>query len=227
MAGILNAAGVQWGILKNEKCTGDAARRAGNELVFQTLAEHNIGILNDASPKLIVTTCPHCLRTLQEYHELGLNPQIPIVHHSEFISQLLRGGKLKIANANAESVVYHDACYLSRYIGATHQKYPRELLSKTTSSLREPKRHRQRSFCCGAGGGLLFTEETVGERVNHNRVKELLETNASMVGTACPFCQLILRDGLRDLNKESVAVKDIAELVSASLIPLEVGPTRP
>ncbi|MFH1009979.1 MAG: (Fe-S)-binding protein [bacterium] len=217
MAKILTEAGVQWGILRNEKCTGDAARRAGNELVFQMLAEHNIEILNSAKPKLIVTTCPHCLRTLQEYRELGLNPQIPVVHHSEYISRLLRAGKLKLSKIPMDSVVYHDACYLSRYIGTAHARYPRELISEAGATLVEPKHRRERSFCCGAGGGLLFTEETAGERINHRRVKELLKTGASSVGTACPFCQLMLRDGLRDLNNESIAVKDIAELISTSL----------
>jgi len=216
-AQVLTAAGVSWGILKNEKCTGDAARRAGNELVFQMLAEHNIEILNKAAPRLIVTTCPHCLRTLKEYQELGLNVGIRILHHSEFLLQMLREGKLNLPKAAPSSVVYHDACYLARYIGATHVRYPREVISNTGATLAEPKRRRERSFCCGAGGGLLFTEETVGERVNHNRVKELLATGASVVGTACPFCQLMLRDGLRDLGKEAVAVKDIAELVAGCM----------
>jgi Fe-S oxidoreductase len=214
---VLNAAGVSWGILKNEKCTGDAARRAGNELVFQMLAEHNIEILNKAAPRLIVTTCPHCLRTLTEYKEFGLNAETQILHHSEFLAQLLQVGKLSLSKAAQGSVAYHDACYLSRYIGPAHIRYPRQVISKTGSALAEPKRRRERSFCCGAGGGLLFTEETIGERVNHNRVKELLVTGATTVGTACPFCQLMLRDGLKDLDKETIVVKDIAELVAGGL----------
>ncbi len=217
MARILTVAGVRWGILQNEKCTGDAARRAGNELVFQMLAEHNIEILNQAEPDLIVTTCPHCLRTLQEYRDLGLNRQIPVVHHSEYIVRLLREGRLGLAKVEPEKVVYHDACYLSRYIGGTHMQYPRQLISAAGLMVAESDHRRERSFCCGAGGGLLFTEETVGERVNHRRVKELTETGAPTVGTACPFCQLMLRDGLKDLNMESVGVHDIAELVAASV----------
>jgi Fe-S oxidoreductase len=217
MARILNTAGVRWGILKNEKCTGDAARRAGNELVFQTLAEHNIELLNKAAPPLILTSCPHCLRTLQEYRDLGLNREIPIVHHSEFLNQLLHDGRLTLPAGAAQEVVYHDPCYLSRYIGKTHVNFPREVIRKTGAAIAEPAHRAEHSFCCGAGGALLFTEETVGERVNHHRVKELLETGASEVGVACPFCHLMLRDGLRDLNHESVKVRDIAELLASGL----------
>lgn len=214
---ILRAAGVRWGILKNEKCTGDAARRAGNELVFQMLAEHNIEILNGAAPPLIMTTCPHCLRTLQEYRDLGLNREIPIIHHSEYLARLLHEGKLTLSKVTSETVVYHDACYLSRYIGGRHIRYPRQLISNTGASLVEPEHRQERSFCCGAGGGLLFTEETVGERINHRRVKELAATGASTIAAACPFCQLVLRDGLRDLDKETIGIKDIAELVAGCL----------
>jgi Fe-S oxidoreductase len=217
VAKLLNAAKIRWGILRDEQCTGDAARRAGNEMVFQSLAEHNIEILNAATPKMILTSCPHCLRTLTEYRDLGLNPAIPIVHHSEYISGLIQSGKLKL-NANAhETVVYHDACYLSRYIGKSHAQFPREVIQSTGATIAEPKHREEHTFCCGAGGAMLFTEETVGERVNHHRVKELLETHADNVGTACPFCHLMLRDGLRDMNKESIAVKDIAELAVAAL----------
>jgi Fe-S oxidoreductase len=219
MARILNTAGVRWGILKNEKCTGDAARRAGNELVFQTLAEHNIALLNAAAPPLILTTCPHCLRTLQEYRDLGLNPQIPIIHHSEYIAGLLQSGRLKPSGIAANGVVYHDACYLSRYIGASHVNFPREVIRGAGAALAEPLHRAEHSFCCGAGGALLFTEENVGERVNHHRVKELMETGAAEVSTACPFCHLMLRDGLRDLNQESVKVRDIAELLASGLPP--------
>ncbi|MCX6600346.1 MAG: (Fe-S)-binding protein [bacterium] len=217
MARILNTAGVRWGILKNEKCTGDAARRAGNELVFQTLAGHNIALLNAAAPPLILTSCPHCLRTLQEYRDLGLNPGIRMVHHSEYIAGLLRSGRLKPSGIAANEVVYHDACYLSRYIGASHVHYPREVIRGAGATIAEPLHRAEHSFCCGAGGALLFTEETVGERVNHHRVKELLETGSAEVSTACPFCHLMLRDGLRDLNQESVKVRDIAELLASGL----------
>lgn len=217
MADILTAAGVSWGILRKERCTGDAARRTGNELVFQMLAEHNIELLNSSQPRLVVTTCPHCLRTLQEYRQLGLNPQIPLIHHSEYISHLLRDGKLALSKSKMDNVVYHDACYLSRYLGVAYARYPRELILKAGASLVELKHHRGHSFCCGAGGGLLFTEETAGERINYRRVKELLQTGANSVGTACPFCQLMLRDGLSDLGKEFIPVNDIAELISISL----------
>lgn len=217
MAKILDAAGVSWGVLKNEKCTGDAARRAGNELVFQMLAEENIENLNAAAPKMILTTCPHCLRTLKEYRDLGLNKDILIVHHSEYISLLTKSGKLMSTATASGDVVYHDACYLSRYASADHIRYPREAIQITGSSIKEPEHHGEHSFCCGAGGGLLFAEETEGERINHRRVKELMETGASEVGTACPFCHMMLRDGLKDLDKETVPVKDIAEFVAQGL----------
>ncbi|MBU0508091.1 4Fe-4S dicluster domain-containing protein [bacterium] len=217
MARILTTAGVSWGVLPDEKCTGDAARRAGNEMVFLALAEENIAILTAAAPRMILTTCPHCLRTLQEYRDFGLDPKISIVHHSQSIAELLRNGKLKPSKTEPQELVYHDACYLIRYIGSSHARYPREVLAGAGVSLVEPRRRAERSFCCGAGGGLLFTEETVGERVNHHRVKELMETGASAVGTACPFCHLMLRDGLRDLNRESVPVSDIAELLASRL----------
>ena len=214
---LLTSAGIRWGILKNEKCTGDAARRAGNELVFQMLAEHNIEILNSAAPKLILTTCPHCMRTLQEYRDIGLNPDIPIVHHAEYFARLIKENRMTLSRSDGQEIVYHDACYLSRYIGGEQLDYPRRLITQTGATLREPDRSRESSFCCGAGGGLLFTEETAGERVNHNRVKELLQTGAPEIGTTCPFCQLMLRDGLRDLEKETIAVKDIAELMAEHL----------
>jgi Fe-S oxidoreductase len=217
MVRILRAAGVQFGILKNEKCTGDAARRAGNELVFQMLAEHNIGILNSASPPLILTTCPHCLRTLQEYRDVGLKPQIPIVHHSEYITQLLHDKRLQVSEGALGTISYHDACYLSRYIGSTHARFPREVLTGAGATIVEPEHHAEHTFCCGAGGALLFTEETVGERVNHHRVKELLDTGASEVGTACPFCHLMLGDGMRDLRTEPLPVRDIAEVLASRL----------
>jgi Fe-S oxidoreductase len=218
MAQILKAANVKWGILRDEKCTGDAARRAGNEFVYQALAEHNIALLNDAAPKLILTSCPHCLRTLQEYRDLGLNPKIPIVHHSEYIAGLQQSGQLQLSGIAPHEVTFHDPCYLSRYIGPSHVQFPREVIKGTGATLTEPPHHAEHTFCCGAGGALLFTEETVGERVNHHRVKELLETKMSEVSTACPFCHLMLRDGLKDLSKESVAVRDIAELVASCLL---------
>jgi Fe-S oxidoreductase len=217
MAKILDAAGISWGILENEKCTGDAARRAGNEMVFQMLAEENIETLNAAAPKLILTTCPHCMRTLKEYRDFGLNAQIQIIHHSEYITELLRSGKLQSSAGSSNDVAYHDACYLSRYATPNHIRYPREVIHSTGAAISETEHHGDKSFCCGAGGGLLFTEETAGERVNHRRVKELMATGASEVSTACPFCHMMLRDGLRDKNKETVPVKDIAELVAAGL----------
>jgi Fe-S oxidoreductase len=213
---LLDASGIEWGILPDEQCTGDAARRAGNELLFQTLAQANIEMLNEADPKFIVTTCPHCLRTLREYKDLGLR-DIQILHHTQFLTDLVTQGKLKLTAGGNGKVVYHDACYLSRYGEDKDYRNPRTLLEKAGKTLYEPHRARRTSFCCGAGGGMLFTEETEGTRINHERVEELINTGAESVAVACPFCQMMLRDGLTDKGKEAIPVRDVAQHLAESL----------
>ena len=215
----LGEAGVSWGALHDEISVGDAARRTGNEFLFLELAMENIELINEAGPKVIVTTCPHTLRTLKEYQRLPedpLNPDIRIVHHSTFLKDLADQGKLKTASSATASsaggtVVYHDACYLSRYTenGVTE---PRDFLKKRGVKLVEAKRHGVRSFCCGAGGGQFYNEETEGERVNRIRTRELLDTGAKTIVTACPYCQAMIRDGLGDLGVEDVEVKDLAQM---------------
>ncbi len=214
---ILNAAGVSWGVLREEKCTGDAARRAGNEYQFQELALENIAVLNKAQPKTIVTTCPHCLRTLNEYKELELNAGIQIIHHAEFIQNLISAGKIKLAGGNGINAVYHDPCYLSRYEGAAGCRVPRSVLRSAGVNIIEPPRMGDKSFCCGAGGAQLFNEETAGERVPHKRTEELLDTGAKEIAVSCPFCPIMLRDALAVKDVEDVPVKDIAQYVAERL----------
>ena len=212
-AGLLKSAGVDFGVLKDEKCTGDAARRAGNEYLFQELALENIENLNEIKAKTIVTTCPHCLRTIREYRDMGLREDFEIVHHNTYIKRLMAAGKLRLTGGNGAKAVYHDACYLSRYSAPKGYREPRELLKAAGVNLVEAKRNRDKSFCCGAGGGMLFSEETEGRRINHDRVLELTATGVDTIATSCPFCQLMLRDGLADKEKEGVEVKDIVQLV--------------
>jgi Fe-S oxidoreductase len=214
---ILDKSGISWGILKDEKCTGDAARRAGNEFLFVTLAEMNTEMLNSAKPSRIVTTCPHCLRTLTEYRDFGLNPEIKLVHHTEFIEELILSGKLGVSLKERGQAAFHDACYLSRYLGKKYSEYPRRNLRAAGIRPIEVARNKQHSFCCGAGGAMLFTEETEGTRINHNRVEELTATGCNTISTACPFCQLMLRDGLADKGKEGIEVRDVAQFVADTI----------
>jgi Fe-S oxidoreductase len=210
---LLKTAKIEFGVLLDEKCTGDAVRRAGNEFLFLSLAEENITNLNAAKAKTIVTTCPHCARTLWEYRDLGLRKDIKIIHHSFFLLNLVKSGKLKSNGKNTQKMVYHDSCYLSRYQAPQGFTAPRELLAEAGAHLQEVKRTRDTSFCCGAGGGMLFSEETEGKRINHERTEELIATGVDTIATSCPFCQLMIRDGLSDLGKEGVAVKDIAQML--------------
>lgn len=221
---VLKAAGVDFGVLKDEKCTGDAARRAGNEFLFQQLAMENTEKLNAANPDLIISTCPHCVKTLGEYRGLAEEMRlkdVPILHHTQFIRQLLEQGRLKLdASAQsrlAGSLVYHDPCYLSRYQDDSAVDSPRELLRATGGRLVEAERHGRRSFCCGAGGAQLFLEESQGTRINHARSEELLATGAKTVCVACPFCSTMLKDGLTDKGQAELPVLDVAQIVARSL----------
>jgi len=214
---ILNTAGVNWGVLREEKCTGDAARRAGNEYQFQELAMENVAMLNAADPKTIVTTCPHCLRTLSEYKELDLKSGIRIIHHTTYIEELLAAGRIKLSGVKGQKAVYHDPCYLSRYEGRMGRQTPRSVLHAAGVDVLEPARTGDKSFCCGAGGAQLFNEETQGTRIPHERTEELLRTNAKEIAVACPFCPVMLRDALAIKDIEDVAIKDIAQYVAERL----------
>ena len=217
LATIFNAAGVDWAVLgKDEKCTGDTARRTGNEYLFAQMAEENIAALNEVKPKTIVTTCPHCFHTIaNEYPQFGGN--FVVKHHTEFIDELVRSGKLKLAADGADSVTYHDPCYLGRHNGVFDQ--PRGLIQSTGAKLTEPRRNQKNSFCCGAGGGQFWKEEEKGtERVSTNRYRELKETGAKTVATGCPFCmRMITEEAAKEEPETAMEVLDVAEIIAKQL----------
>ena len=212
-ASLYQKAGVKFAILgSEEKCTGDLARRSGNEMLFQMLAGENVETLNNYNIKKIVTSCPHCLNTIKnEYPQLG--GEYEVFHHSQFIQQLVDEGRLPIGSNLKDTITYHDSCYLGRY----NQEYeaPRKLLNKSgNESLREMERHGIESLCCGAGGARMWMEETIGSRINETRAEEALSTGASTVATACPFCMTMISDGITAKGKsETVKTKDVAEIV--------------
>ncbi|HEY5542362.1 MAG TPA: (Fe-S)-binding protein [Candidatus Binatia bacterium] len=217
LATIFNAAGVDWAVLgKDEKCTGDTARRAGNEYLFAQMAEENIAALNEIKPKSIVTTCPHCFHTIaNEYPQFG--GKYVVKHHAEYIDELLRAGKLKLAADGAASVTYHDPCYLGRHNGVFDQ--PRGLIQATGAKLTEPNRSGKNSFCCGAGGGQFWKEEEKGkERVSTNRYRELKQTGAKTLATGCPFCmRMMTEEAGKEEPEAAMEILDVAEIVANNL----------
>jgi Fe-S oxidoreductase len=216
---ILQKAGISFAILgKEETCTGDPARRAGNEFLFQMMAYQNIQLLNQYQVKKIVTACPHCFNTLKnEYPELGGNYEL--IHHIELLQELIDQGKLVLKENGpfkGKRITYHDSCYLGRSNGV--YEAPRTVLELLDSELVEMKRCRSNGLCCGAGGAQMFKEEEKGtSRINAERAKEAKDTKSSIVATACPFCHTMLSDGLKSENAGQVEVQDIAELVALSL----------
>jgi Fe-S oxidoreductase len=217
MAEIFHTAGINWAVLgKKEKCTGDPARRTGNEYLFAQMAAENIVALDEIKPKAIVTTCPHCFHTIgNEYPQFGGNYKIK--HHTEFINELIQNGKLKFAAADG-SMTYHDPCYLGRHNGIFDQ--PRTLIRAAGAELIEPERTRKNSFCCGAGGGQFWKDEEKGnERVSTNRYRELKQTGAKTMATGCPFCmRMITEEAAKEEEGSAPEVLDIAEIVSRSLL---------
>ena len=203
--------GTTFGVLKKEKCTGDAARRLGNDLAFQELAEFNINQLNAAKARKLISICPHCVRTIAEdWKEFGA--VFEIEHHSIFLARY--NSALPAAPAG-ETLVYHDPCYLGRHQGIYEQ--PRTVVA-SSGQLVEPPRSRERGFCCGAGGGLTFLGEEKGTRISHNRATELVATGADSVVTACPFCNSMLRDALSAVHPQGpLPLLDIAQLAAARL----------
>ena len=225
-ARVMNYLGTSYGVLRKEKCTGDPVRRLGNDLVFQQLAEANLEALAQNKVKKIISICPHCVRTIQEdWKDYGTPPEIE--HHSEFLAryagQLPRQTNPSPASPNPtspEKIVFHDPCYLGRYRNVYDQ--PRSVAS-LAGELVEAPRHRQRSFCCGAGGGLSFLGEETGERVSHVRAAELVATGATTVGTACPFCNSMFRDALDAKGEGAPQLLDIAQLAARGLPPGEAS----
>ncbi len=216
-ARVMRHLGTTFGVLQREKCTGDPARRLGNDLVFQQLAESNLETLKQSKAARIVSICPHCVRTIstdwQEHGQThGQAP--PIEHHSEFLARHL--DRLPQSNGpnSKNDIVYHDPCYLGRYRNVYDE--PRAVLARSGEVI-DPPRARERSFCCGAGGGLAFLGEEQGERVSHNRARELVATGAGTVAAACPFCNTMFRDALSAVSPAPPKLLDIVQIVAASL----------
>jgi len=219
-AAILDKAGVRYGILgKEEACTGDPARRAGNEFLFQMMAYQNIQVLNNYGVRKIVTACPHCFNILgNEYPELG--GRYEVLHHTAFLQQLIDEGKIRLKEGGpfkGKRITYHDSCYLGR--GNNIYEAPRKVLEALDAELVEMKRCRSKGLCCGAGGAQMFKEEEKGAtRVNFERSEEAIGTGAGVIAAACPFCNTMLTDGVKHGEKEeSVKVMDIAELIAGSI----------
>jgi Fe-S oxidoreductase len=213
LARVLRHSGVTFGVLKKEKCTGDPARRLGNDLAFSQMAETNIETIQSAGVKKMVSICPHCVRTIStDWREAGAT--FDIIHHSELLARLPMKATAGRPAPQREQVVFHDPCYLGRY----RNKYdePRDVIERSAEVI-EPRRSRERSFCCGAGGGQMFLGEEKGKRVNVERVEELVATGAPIIGTACPFCQTMFRDALGAVTQTPPKLLDIAQIAAASL----------
>jgi heterodisulfide reductase subunit D len=219
-ATILNKVGITYAILgKEEMCTGDPVRRAGNEFMFQMMAYQNIQTLNKYGIKKIVTACPHCFNIIKnEYAELGGNYEV--IHHTVFLQQLIDEGKIKLkedGNFKGKRITYHDSCYLGR--ANDIYEAPRKVLEALDAELVEMKRCRSNGLCCGAGGAQMFKEEEKGTiRVNAERSNEAIATGSNIIASACPFCNTMLTDGVKLAEKEdTVKVKDVAELIAESM----------
>jgi heterodisulfide reductase subunit B len=224
VAELLDLAGVSFAVLGDgETCTGDPARRAGNEFVFQQLAMQNAEVFKETKVKKVVSTCAHCFNTLKnEYAAFGV--ELEVVHHTQLLNRLVREGRLTPVATTAgpkKSITYHDPCYLGRH----NQVYspPRELLQVLPNAeLTEMPRNSERSFCCGAGGAQMWMEEKIGERINVNRTTEAVGTGADQIAVGCPFCRVMLSDGLTAMQsdgsaREEVEVLDVAQLLLASV----------
>src|SRR4051794_18218722 len=227
VAELLNAAGVKFAILgPAEACTGDPARRLGNEFVFQMLAQQNVETLNEAGVKKVVASCPHCFNTIaREYPQLGGN--FEVIHHTQLLARLVEEGKLTPTTPIEQKVTYHDPCFLGR-----HNKVytpPRDVLG-AVPGLQSQEMHRckNRGFCCGAGGARMWMEERIGKRINVERIDEALELDPDMVTTACPFCMVMLGDAIaakkaEGAAKESLEIVDVAQVLARSLVPAGVS----
>ncbi len=210
-ADVMNRLGVSFGVLRREKCTGDPARRLGNDYLFGELAQANLEQFREVGVKKVVSICPHCVRTIgTDWKEFGASVQVE--HHSELLAR--HAARFTQPAAGGGSVVYHDACYLGRYRGVYDE--PRAIAAAMGDVI-EPSRSRERGFCCGAGGGLVFLGEEKGKRVNRERAEQLLSTGASVVAAACPFCNTMLRDGLAAASPAPPELLDIAQIAAAAL----------
>lgn len=219
IAKILHHTNTSFAILGSEEsCTGDPAKRAGNEFLFQMMAMQNINVLNAYEVKKIVTGCPHCFNTLKnEYPELGGNYEV--VHHTQLIQELLNTGKLKIEGGEfkGKKITFHDPCYLGR--GNGEYEAPRQLIQALDAELVEMKRCKTNGLCCGAGGAQMFKEAEKGDKeVNVERMEDVLEVKPNVIATGCPFCNTMMTDGVKHFEQEhTIAVRDIAELIAEAV----------
>ncbi len=218
VAKILDAAGISWGILgRDEMCCGDSLRRLGNEYVFDRMAKENIKMFQEKNIKKVITQCPHCYSTLKnDYRQYGA--ELEVIHHTELLVRLLRESRLKLnGTGDTGKVVFHDSCYLGRYNGV--YQAPREVVVSITGQAPvEMKRHYDNSFCCGAGGGRMWMEESIGKRINLVRVAEALKEDPRTICVCCPYCMTMFEDGLKDENAaDRVQVLDVAEIVAQAL----------
>ncbi|OGU57649.1 MAG: hypothetical protein A2X64_06055 [Ignavibacteria bacterium GWF2_33_9] len=210
---LMQQAGVNFAILGNEEsCNGDPARRAGNEYLADMMIKNNVEILKQYNVKKVITTCPHCFNAIKnEYPDFDFAPEV--MHHTEFLDKLITEGKINLVKPDIKKrLTYHDSCYLGRY----NQIYdePRDIIQNVGNyEFTEAGRNKDKGLCCGAGGAQMFMEETEGKRVNIERTEELLSTNSELIGVNCPFCHIMISDGLKAMDNEQVKVKDIAELV--------------
>jgi heterodisulfide reductase subunit D len=220
-AEILNRLEINYAVLGNEElCTGDPARRAGNEFLFQMMAYQNIQILNNYQVQKIVTACPHCFNTLKnEYPDLGGN--YDVMHHSTYLQSLIDEGRIKLKEPGefrGKKITYHDSCYLGRANNV--YEAPRKILEALDTELVEMKRCGSKGLCCGAGGGQMFKEEEKGTtRINYERTGEAIGTGAQIIASACPFCNTMLTDGIKHAEKEEqIKVMDLAELIADRML---------
>ena len=217
---LLNKANISFGVLGiEESCTGDPAKRAGNEFLYQMQAVSNIETLNSYNFKKIVTTCPHCFNTIKnEYPSLGGN--YDVIHHTQLLDDLIKNGKIKVQNESfkGKKITFHDPCYLGR--ANKEFKAPRNLIDSVKADLKEMKSCKEKGLCCGAGGAQMFKDAEKGnEEINIKRTKEAIDTNAKIIAAGCPFCNTMLSDGLKNQKAEQkVKVLDIAEIVEQASI---------
>lgn len=218
-AEILQHVGIKFAILgKEEMCTGDPARRAGNEFLFQMMAYQNIELLNGYQIKKIVTACPHCFNTIKnEYAKLG--GQFEVVHHTQLLQQLIDEGKLVLKEGGqfqGKKITFHDSCYLGR--GNNIYEAPRSVLEHLDAEMVEMKRCKSNGLCCGAGGAQMFKEEEKGkDRVSNERAREAIATEADFIASACPYCNTMITDGVKNENNTKVEVLDVAEMIAKQL----------